>query len=64
MIWRRLKKSTKEQDRAFQDLLEQEKVSWKDKLAMVFSAYLTILLPCLLILLAFAFVVMLLFGLF
>ncbi len=63
MIWRRLKKSTKEQDRAFQDLLEQEKVSWKDKLAMVFSAYLTILLPCLLILLAFAFVIMLLFGL-
>ncbi len=63
MIWRRLKKSTKEQNRAFQDLLEQEKVTWKDRLAMVFSAYLTILLPCLLILLAFAFVIMLLFGL-
>ena len=48
--WKKLKKSTPEQEEEFQKMLEEEKVTWKDRLAMVLAAYLTILLPCALIL--------------
>lgn len=64
MIWRRLKKPTAEQEQEFQERMSDEQVSWKDKLAMVLSAYVTILLPCVLILLAFGFLVLWIFGAF
>lgn len=57
---KRLKKSTKEEDQAFRDRMQEEKVSLKDGLAMVLSAYVTLVLPCLLILLGLAAVVLLL----
>ncbi len=57
---KRLKKSTKEEDQAFRDRMQEEKVSLKDGLAMVLSAYVTLVLPCLLILLGLAAVVFLL----
>ena len=61
--WKRLKKPTKEQEAEFQERLSDENLTWKDKLAMVLGAYITILLPCILILLAIGLLSMLLFGL-
>ena len=48
--WKNLKKSTPEQEEQFKEMLYEEKVTWKDRIAMVLAAYLTILLPCALIL--------------
>ncbi|MBR7099235.1 MAG: hypothetical protein IKC59_07460 [Clostridia bacterium] len=62
MIWRRLKKSTEEEDQQFSERMRELKSSPKDMLAMIFSAFVVIVLPCLLVLLAFAFLIMLLFG--
>lgn len=62
MIWKRLKKPTREQEQEFRDAMSSDEVTWKDKFAMVFSAYLTILLPCIVILVAFGLLVLWLFG--
>lgn len=50
MIFKRLKKSTPEQEKEFSEMMEEEKVGWKDRLAMMLSAYVVIVIPCLLIL--------------
>lgn len=50
MIWRRLKKATPEQEKEFEERMSSEEVTWKDKIAMVLSAYVAILLPCILVL--------------
>ncbi|MBE6960321.1 MAG: hypothetical protein E7448_06330 [Ruminococcaceae bacterium] len=50
-FFNRLKKSTKEQEAAFREQMQEEKVSWKDGLAMVIAGFLVIVLPCLLVLL-------------
>ena len=44
------------------DQLSQEEVSWKDKLAMILSAYLVIALPVILVLLALVLGCMWIFG--
>lgn len=62
MIWRRLKKSTKKEEEAFAERMESEKPGFKDTLAMLLSAGLTIVLPCLLVLLVLAFLILLIFG--
>ena len=62
MIWRRLKKNTDEENKEFSERMEELKTSPKDVFAMLLSAFLVIVLPCLLILLAFGFLAMLLFG--
>ena len=62
MIWRRLKKNTDEENKEFSERMEELKASPKDIFAMLLSAFLVIVLPCLLILLAFGFLAMLLFG--
>ena len=64
MIWKRLKKPTKEQEAEFQERMSNADLTWKDKLAMVLGAYITILLPCILVLLAFGFLILLIFGAF
>ena len=46
MIFKRLKKSTKEEEAQFSQMLEEEQVGWKDKLAMLIAAFFTIMLPC------------------
>ncbi len=48
------RKATPEDDARFAEAMEENNVGLKDKLAMVGSAFLVIVLPCLLILLAFA----------
>ena len=62
MIWRRLKKSTPEEEAHFAEQMEEERLSAKDKFAMVASAILVIFVPCALILLALAGLILLLFG--
>lgn len=63
MIFKRLKKSTKEEEEQFSMMLEEEEVGWKDKLAMLIAAFFTIMLPCIGVLLAFAALIMWLVGL-
>jgi len=53
MIFGRLKKSTPEQEEEFGRMFEEEKIGWKDKLAMLISAYLVIMLPIIIFLLVF-----------
>ena len=62
MIWKRIKKSSGEQEEKFKERMTEEKVSFKEKLAMVLSGYLVILLPCLLILALFGFLMLWIFG--
>jgi len=60
--WKNLKKSTPEQEEQFKEMLYEEKVSWKDRISMVLAAYLTILLPCAIILVAVGLLVIWIFG--
>lgn len=62
MIFKRLKKSTPEQEQEFKDMLEEQQVGPKDRFAMSISALLVIVLPCFLILALFGFLMLLLFG--
>lgn len=62
MIWRRLKKSTKKEEEEFAERMKSEKAGFKDTLAMIFAAGLTIVLPSLLVLLVLAFLIFLVFG--
>ena len=64
MIFRRLKKSTKEDEVQFSRMFEEEHVDGKDKFAMVIAAFLTIVLPCAAVLLGFAGLILWLIGLF
>jgi hypothetical protein len=63
MIFKRLKKSTKEEEAQFSQMLEEENVGWKDKLAMLIAAFFTIMLPCVAVLLGFAAVILWILGL-
>ena len=58
MIFKRLKKSTKEDEEKFSLMMEEEQVGWKDKLAMLIAAFFTIMLPCVAVLLGFAALIM------
>ena len=63
MIFKRLKKSTKEEEERFGLMMEEEQVGWKDKLAMLIAAFFTIMLPCVAVLLAFGALIMWIIGL-
>ena len=56
------KAATKEEMREFRDRMSDEEITAKDRFAMILSAMLVIVLPCLLILLGLGFLVLLLFG--
>ena len=62
MIFKRLKKSTKEQEEQFGRMLEEEKVGCADKFAMLVAAFFTIMLPCIVVLVAFAALMLWLVG--
>jgi len=64
MIWRRLHKSTKEQEEKFDKDLEETGLEKGDLPAMLISAFLTIVLPAALFLIGLVCIVMLLFRLF
>ena len=63
MIWKRLKKSTPEQEEEFKERMSEENVSLKDKFAMVISAFLMLVLPSILVLGALVFIMFWIFGL-
>ena len=63
MIFKRLKKSTKEEEAQFSQMFEEEKVGWKDKFAMLIAAFFTIMLPCVAVLLGFAALILWIIGL-
>ena len=58
----RIPKPDPEKEREKIEQLSQEEVSWKDKLAMILSAYLVIGLPVILVLLALVLGCMWMFG--
>ncbi len=56
-IWKRLKQSAKQspqQEKERREEMEKLKLTWKDKFAMVFSAYIVIFLPAAVILVLLA----------
>ena len=59
---KRLKKSTPEEDQQFRNMMQENGVGFKDGMAMIFSALLVIVLPCLLILCGIAALGLWLFG--
>ncbi len=59
---KRLKKSTPEEDQQFRELMQENDVGFKDGMAMILSAFLVIVLPCLLILGGIAVLGLWLFG--
>ena len=59
---REIKPATKEQKEDFQNRFVENKVGFKDKFAMHLAAIITIILPCLLVLLALAALVLTIFG--
>ena len=63
MIWRRLRRSTPEDERELDRRMDEIKTSPKDVLAMMASAFVVIVLPCLAILVGLSLAVMFLFGL-
>ena len=63
MIFKRLKKSTEEDEEQFAQMMEEEKVGCADKFAMLVAAFFTIMLPCIAVLLAFAGLIMWIIGL-
>jgi len=63
MIWRRIHKSTKSQEEQFAKDIAETGLEKGDRFAMLWSAFLTLFLPSVLILAAFVLVIMLIFGL-
>lgn len=59
---KKLKKITPEQEREFRENIQKENITFKDKIAMILSAYLVIVLPCLIVLVLLSLFVMFLFG--
>ena len=59
---KRLRKSTPEDDRQFRENMQNSGIKFKDKMAMVLSAYLVIVLPCLLILVGLSLLAMFILG--
>lgn len=49
---KRLKTLTPEQEKEKREELSREKVGWKDKFAMIVSAYVVLMLPAILIIVA------------
>lgn len=64
MIFRRLKKPDPEKDQEFREAMREEKLGASDIFAMAISTFVTVVLPCLLILGAFGALFLWIFGAF
>lgn len=60
--WKDMKQATPEDEARFREQMQENKVGFKDGLAMTLAAFLVIVLPTLLILAGTCLLVMLLFG--
>ena len=63
-IWKRLPKPNPEKEAALQEQLSKEKLSCKDKLAMMISAFFVLFVPTVLVLLVFVALILIFFALF
>ena len=63
MIFKRLKKSTPEEDEQFNSMMQDEAVTLKDRFAMFISAFCVLVLPSILVLGVLVFIMMWIFGL-
>ena len=61
MIWSRLKKSTRTQEKEFRERMED--VPFKDRCIMTVTAFFIIVIPCLLVLVGLSLLTMWIFGL-
>lgn len=50
MIWKRIRKSSQEEEEKFRKGMQEAGVSFREKLVMTLTAYVVIVLPCLLLL--------------
>ena len=62
MIWKRIKPPDPEKEEQFHQQMKDVKLGWKDKLAMVLSAYVVLLLPALLLVIGIAVFMLWAFG--
>lgn len=62
--WKNMKKATPEEEQAFRDRLSENKIGFKDGLAMTLAALLVIVLPAALILIGCCLLVMVVLGIF
>lgn len=62
MIRKHLKKSTPEQEAEFRERMSRENVPFLDKVIMIATAFVVIVLPCLLVLVGMSLLVMWLLG--
>ncbi len=62
MIWNRIKPPDPEKEAQFHEQMKDVKLGWKDKLAMILSAYVVLLLPALLVVVGMALLMLWLFG--
>lgn len=60
--WKKLKKLDKEKEKAWRDDIANEKISFKDALAMLAAAFFTLILPAMLVLLGLSFLALWMFG--
>ncbi len=63
-IWKRLKKSTPEEEAEFRERMSEENVPFTDKLIMLLTAFVVLVLPSALILLGISLLVLWIFGAF
>ncbi len=60
---KKLKKITREEEAKYRENIQKEHITLKDKFAMILSAYVVILLPCVLVLILISLLAMFLVGL-
>lgn len=63
MIFKRLKKASAEEEAQFNDMMQDEKVTLKDRFAMLVSAFAVLVLPSIIVLGVLVFIMMWIFGL-
>ena len=63
MIFKRLKTADPEEEAQFNDMMQDEKVTLKDRFAMLLSAFLVLVLPSIIVLGVLVFIMMWVFGL-
>jgi hypothetical protein len=62
MIFKRLRKSTKEEERKFREDLAKENIGFKDTFAMLVSAFFVLVIPSILVLVGLLLLVLFMFG--
>ncbi|MCI9143931.1 MAG: hypothetical protein HFH87_15175 [Lachnospiraceae bacterium] len=63
MIWKRIRKSSQEEEEKFRKGMQEAGVSFREKLVMTLTAYVVIVLPCLLILIGLSVFMLWIMGL-